>query len=348
MQTKPQDPMEYLISKGDKMAMSLTHSMNKAGKVIENISKSIWYNAFMVTFFLFTSFTVLLLISPVLITSEDPSLRGVGAVIYNVVSSTQMCHQLPQRSIGFLGAHMPVDARSFAIYLGVVIGAFLPLTTKRAVELFKSPRIILLSILPIAVDGISQSMLGLRESNNALRFLTGFIFGFGVVCFLVSYILKKYPDIKPLITRKENLIVTVFAALLIVYTFVLFAGGTAGDSYLSRGHAQAIALNHSATSWGHARVYYIAPNVVASIHYDPYLKSYNDFVLSDVKNLDWDIIGALADEMDSRVMGLTGIWAVVLSDDAPVKEGKTIFTHVSGDYYYIDPVYGIILEIKSH
>jgi uncharacterized membrane protein len=44
---------------------------------------------------------------------------------------------------------------------------------------------VLLMMLPMAIDGISQ-LVGLRESNNVLRFLTGFMFTFGFVSLLVK------------------------------------------------------------------------------------------------------------------------------------------------------------------
>jgi uncharacterized membrane protein len=47
------------------------------------------------------------------------------------------------------------------------------------------PIAVLLMMLPMAIDGISQ-LVGLRESNNVLRFLTGFMFTFGFVSLLVK------------------------------------------------------------------------------------------------------------------------------------------------------------------
>lgn len=344
MEKKSKDPIEFISGK----ETQLINSISKAGRAVDSILKSIWYNTLMFVFVLFSSFVLLLFLSPYFIGSEHTALRGTGALLYNIVSFTKACHQLPQRSISLFGAHMPVDARSFGVYFGILLGVIVPLVTSRFKRIFKSRWILLFSILPLAVDGISQTVLVLRESNNLLRILTGFIFGFGFSMFFISYFFRKYRRIKPCITRWENLTVTVFVTVLLISLFILSAGKLMGEEYMSKGEAIAFAINHSTGQYNYVSAYYVAPRVIMSIHFDPFIENYNDFVLKDVKKLDWDEIAALSDETGSQMLALTGIWVVVLSDEEPVRKGKTIYTLVGGEYYYIDPLYRIIFDVKSH
>ncbi|MCS7109176.1 MAG: DUF2085 domain-containing protein [Candidatus Micrarchaeota archaeon] len=79
----------------------------------------------------------------------------------------------------------PVCVRDFAFYLAMMAGGFLILLLKKENE-SKIPNLIFLFIfiLPLAVDGITQ-LLGLRESNNQLRIITGFLAGIIVPFYLI-------------------------------------------------------------------------------------------------------------------------------------------------------------------
>jgi len=85
---------------------------------------------------------------------------------------------------------MPLCSRCFGIYLGILFGMILLLLIFD-VRVSKIQAIYLLIILnlPVFVDGITQSFK-LRESNNVLRFFTGFIGGTGS-SFAIVYILNK-------------------------------------------------------------------------------------------------------------------------------------------------------------
>lgn len=152
-----------------------------------------------------------------------PVLMKAGAelparVIYTIY--IPFCHQLPERSY-FLFGEAPVyslddlqaagvagggllerrfyngDAehgykaalceRDLAIYGSMfVLGAFLLVRNRRPPRL-KPLWYILIFVLPMAVDGLSQ-LAGLRESNWALRTLTGVLFGVGTLCFVYPYL----------------------------------------------------------------------------------------------------------------------------------------------------------------
>ncbi|MDL2214195.1 DUF2085 domain-containing protein [Clostridia bacterium OttesenSCG-928-O13] len=88
------------------------------------------------------------------------------------------CHQMPDRSL-FLGKwQMPVCARCLGIGLGS-LAAF-------AAAGLKKPHVRQsLLLLPLAVDGLTQRY-GKRRSNNPLRYVTGWLGGFGYTSALLA------------------------------------------------------------------------------------------------------------------------------------------------------------------
>ena len=83
------------------------------------------------------------------------------------------CHGIAERSLSVFGEAMPICARCFGIYAGVLIGViafaswpYLRERTARWMMLFAT--------MPILIDGGTQA-LGLRLSNNPLRVTTGIL-----------------------------------------------------------------------------------------------------------------------------------------------------------------------------
>ena len=98
----------------------------------------------------------------------------------NVVYSAgdYLCHQKSERSIYINGNQMPFCSRCTAIWLGIVIG--LGIMIFYSIELNNKFLIaVFLGILPLGIDGVGQ-LIGLWESTNIIRFLTGSITG--IVC----------------------------------------------------------------------------------------------------------------------------------------------------------------------
>ncbi|HET7704772.1 MAG TPA: DUF2085 domain-containing protein [Thermoanaerobaculia bacterium] len=81
------------------------------------------------------------------------------------------CHGMPERSLTLFGEAMPICARCFGIYAGLLLGlvTFLawPKIEERAARLLTFA-----AALPITIDGVTQAA-GLRTSTNALRIATG-------------------------------------------------------------------------------------------------------------------------------------------------------------------------------
>jgi len=83
------------------------------------------------------------------------------------------CHRQPERSFAIRGHQFPVCSRCTGLLLGFFGFIVLALFNVQ-IPLFAG----LIMLVPMAIDGTSQ-LTGLRESNNLLRLLTGFLFTFG-------------------------------------------------------------------------------------------------------------------------------------------------------------------------
>ena len=93
-----------------------------------------------------------------------------------------ICHRKPERRFFIKGHQFPVCARCTGFYTGLVVFLIYNFFYKTGYSL----NLLIISIIlliPAAIDGFTQ-FLGLRESNNTLRFITGFIGGIGLIIFL--------------------------------------------------------------------------------------------------------------------------------------------------------------------
>ena len=103
--------------------------------------------------------------------------------------SNLICHRMPERSFFIKGHQFPVCARCTGGYLGI----FLMNLIYFLIIMPYNYQMILLSfvlIIPSGIDGGTQ-FLGLRESNNVLRLITGLLLGFGIVilCKYIKHVL---------------------------------------------------------------------------------------------------------------------------------------------------------------
>ncbi|XRO75268.1 DUF2085 domain-containing protein [Methanocaldococcus sp. 28A] len=109
---------------------------------------------------------------------------------YIYTAYSLICHQLPKRSYFIFGYKMAVCARCFGIYTGYLVGMLIYPFIKKLND-FKIPNkwYLIFALTPMAIDGTTQ-LIGLRESFNELRFITGFIAGFVSVFYIMPIFLN--------------------------------------------------------------------------------------------------------------------------------------------------------------
>ena len=149
-----------------------------------------------------------------MLTMDNSTLADVSYIVY-----APTCHQLTARSLciyedysikdciehdtsnrtksnivmnldGLLGYKMSVCARCLGIYVGMLLGGLLYLIFfKFNNDKMLPPIYLILLIAPLAIDGLTQ-LVGLRESDNTLRLLTGLVSGI-IVPFYLFPLLNK-------------------------------------------------------------------------------------------------------------------------------------------------------------
>lgn len=104
------------------------------------------------------------------------------------LAGSLICHQLPSRSLFVNGMQLPVCARDTGIYLGIFVSTvFIIFSGRRRSD--KPPGIhaaiaLCIFMLPMMIDGVC-SYLGIYETNNTVRLLTGAFFGLPIPIFLI-------------------------------------------------------------------------------------------------------------------------------------------------------------------
>ena len=154
----------------------------KIKEVYSKMKKKISY-VYLITLFLFLIFYIGIFLAPYLYDKN----RFLSLLIYDIYS--QICHQMPERSYYIFNHKMGVCARCFGIYTGVLLGMLIYPFIRR-LDNFKTPNkwYLILALTPMGIDGTTQ-LLGLRESFNELRFITGFIAGFVALFYILPVFL---------------------------------------------------------------------------------------------------------------------------------------------------------------
>lgn len=90
---------------------------------------------------------------------------------------------------------MGLCARNFSIYTSMFLGSLIFVLSKK--RLPGIPWWVwILMMLPMALDGTTQ-MFGLRESSSILRIITGTLFGFGNIWFVLPLMHKSIIETTP-------------------------------------------------------------------------------------------------------------------------------------------------------
>lgn len=92
------------------------------------------------------------------------------------------CHQISSRSFFWNGRQFHICARCTGILVGVILSPSMLIFWKYSIYLFP------LSFFVLGIDGVTQ-LFKLRESNNLIRIITGFFFGYSFLGFVVYTIM---------------------------------------------------------------------------------------------------------------------------------------------------------------
>lgn len=92
------------------------------------------------------------------------------------------CHHRPERSFFYKGRQFPICARCTGELAGIVIGSLFYAMAH------PKPVTAALLLIPLMVDGFIQALTS-YTSTNGRRFLTGLLFGYGLITlFLYSVV----------------------------------------------------------------------------------------------------------------------------------------------------------------
>ena len=92
------------------------------------------------------------------------------------------CHQMPERSFFINKYQLPICARCTGIIIGEIISTIMFFIFSMPIYIY------ILFTFPMIIDGLIQ-LKTTYESTNIKRFITGFLFGYGMVSFIFSLLI---------------------------------------------------------------------------------------------------------------------------------------------------------------
>lgn len=110
-----------------------------------------------------------------------------------------------------IGYKIALCQRDLAIYAGILMFNFIFAISRRKIKPLNWILWIIIGLLPVGIDGISQlisqpplSILTFRESTPVLRLLTGFLFGFTTAWFGTPHIEASMADTREMLEYKKS------------------------------------------------------------------------------------------------------------------------------------------------
>lgn len=151
----------------------------------------------MIVYFIFLCLSLIwlsiLFLGPYLLSLGD-KYSFITEVYYLLFSL--ICHQKPERSYFIWEYQMPVCARCFGIYLGILLGTLIyPFFRKFSNTKIPKFKYIWIFITPILIDGIAQ-FLHLYPSPNHIRLITGILASGGMVFYILPLLNQLYVRLK--------------------------------------------------------------------------------------------------------------------------------------------------------
>ncbi len=136
-----------------------------------------------------------------------------------------VCHQLPSRSLHFGDMIIPICSRCSGIYIGFFISAVILFILFRKRENDLPPLYILVVLiiffLSTITDGIG-SYAGLYETNNTIRFITGFLCGASIMVIVYPIFIFQYYKY----SRKEKIFKRPYKFVIFIIALAAFAALT--------------------------------------------------------------------------------------------------------------------------
>ena len=129
-----------------------------------------------------------------------------------------ICHQLHERTFQINETYLPICARDTGIYLGVLttlVYLFITKKFKKTMIPNKTISFLLLTMLcPMMIDGIG-SYLGFYETNNAIRLITGILFGSSLPFFLLPLLHSQNSVESPILKKISEINTPLFSAAIL-------------------------------------------------------------------------------------------------------------------------------------
>ncbi len=137
-----------------------------------------------------------------------------------------VCHQKVDRTFNIDMLYMPVCSRDTGIYLGIFISLITIILLERRIKgEFASLKILLVTVSVFLIMGLDVilSFLGIIESNNIIRLITGFLTGWFLVLLLLplanNVMFKKFVR-KNYLDRKLKFLVWLFCGIIAAAAFI--------------------------------------------------------------------------------------------------------------------------------
>ena len=136
------------------------------------------------------------------------------------IAGSMICHQLPSRTLYVNELPLPLCARDTGIYIGAFISvSYIYLSKRKKADSppgIKTTLVLCFLMLLMIIDGCT-SYLGIRETNNILRYYSGTFFGLSLPFFLIPAAYYN-PAIK---NTKKSMYSIYEILILIVINFVV-------------------------------------------------------------------------------------------------------------------------------
>ncbi|MBU0763000.1 MAG: DUF2085 domain-containing protein [Candidatus Altiarchaeota archaeon] len=334
---------------------------------LDALADMVTCNFLVITYFMFFLAAMGFLLAGFMISSDNQEIRNIGGIFHTFSGLTNLCHQLPYRTFIFDGVPMAVCARDTGIYLGLILGSLTVFLEKRP-KIMDSIKLPILSTIPIAVDGITQTILLMRESNNLLRLITGLIFAFGVAAYFSNKILEwKFPQLRKYVIQTKLIIPDFILAAVVVVLISTLVSQSLGIDYMGKKQALEKALNTTEMKdYKTVKTYYVASLAPLAVSLDPFYKNHPDQVLDDIIDSNWakhrvirlETEEALPINQTENITSILlqtadlehkyGIWVVALLDEENPNESSTYLKNATGEYLYYDPFTKKLIMHKKH